>query len=134
MRKKMTLISFLSILLMCSACVDFSVITLSGTVESENPQICIAITNTSGGYGSPGKFTQDDGSEVEIVFSVFHGNFTIYENKEFNENGMPGLNTPILYNGKYRQKGDTVILYVDDGTEIILKKVSELPTETSETS
>ncbi len=35
---------------------------------------------------------------------------------------------------KCRQKGDTVILKVDDDTEIVLTKVSDLSTQDAETS
>lgn len=125
MRKGTFWIFFISILLICTACVNFFPVTIDGVLESESPKMRITMSTDPHKFGNDGELTQDDGSVIKIVLSINHGSFCIYEFKEFQENEMPGPNTPILYKGKCRQKGDSIVLYVDDGSEIVLKKVDE---------
>lgn len=121
----------MSILSICTACVNFFPITITGVLESETPKMRIVMADDPGKFGNDGELTQDDGSIIKIVFAASHGDFAIYE---FNEDGQYGTYGTILYKGKCRQKGDTVILKVDDDTEIVLTKVSDLSTQDAETS
>ena len=132
MRRNIALVLCLSILLTCSACVNFFPITVRGVLESENPKMTIIMDGDGSTFGNYGELTQDDGSVIEIVLSISPSGFCIYENKEFREDGLPGINTPKLFTGKCRQKGDTIRLILkDDEGEIILKKVGDI-SESSE--
>ena len=122
MRKITFWIFFVFILLMCTACVNFYPIKVTGTVESESPKMRITMNTDPTKFGNDGEITQDDGSIIKIVFATSHGDFAIYE---FNEDGQYGTDSTILYKGKCRQKGDSIVLYVDDGSEIVLEKVVE---------
>ena len=122
MRKRTFWIFFISILLICTACVNFFPVTIDGVLESESPKMRITMNTDPHKFWSDGELTQDDGSVIKIVFADFHGDFAIYE---FSEDGQYGTNGTILYEGKCRQKGDSIVLYVDDGSEIVLKKVDE---------
>ena len=121
MRKGIALIPFLIILLVCSAC-DVSPLNMEGTYESEEPKICIVTSTDPTQFGHNGELIQDDGSVVKIVLAGRHGKFFIYK---FQEDGGYGPDDTILYSGEYKSKDDTIILKVDDGKEIILKKVEE---------
>ena len=123
MRKIIVFIFLMFILSMCTACVNFFPIKVTGIVESESPRMRITMNTDSTKFGNEGELTQDDGSVTKIVFATSHGGFAIYE---FNEDGQYGTNSTILYKGKCRQKDDTIILKVDDGSEIVLEKVDEL--------
>lgn len=125
MRKIVLFICFIFLLPMCTACVNFYPITITGVLESETPKMRITMNTDPHKFGSDGELIQDDNTVIRIVLSISHGSFCIYEYKEFQENEMPGPNTPILYQGECRQKGDTIVLYVDDGSEIVLEKVVE---------
>ena len=122
MKKRSVLIIVLLLSLMCSACVDFFPLSIDGTLESEDPKIRITLSEDPTKFGSDGELTLDDGTVVKIVFVKSHGSFTIYE---FNENGEYGPDC-ILFKGKYRQKGDTLRLILDDDAgEIMLEKVAD---------
>ena len=123
MRRKIILIFCIVILFILSACVDFFPITIDGTLESENPKMRIVMSDDPTKFGSDGELIQEDGTVVQIVFSVSHGDFFIFK---FDEEGRYGTDAIVLFEGECRQKDDdTLILFVDDGSKIILKKVEE---------
>ncbi len=123
MRRKIILIFCIVILFILSACVDFFPITIDGTLESENPKMRIVMLNDPTTGANPGELVQEDGTVVQIVFSVSHGDFFIFKS---NEEGRYGTDDIVLFEGECRQKDDdTLILFVDDGSKIILKKVEE---------
>ena len=108
-------------LLTLPACVNFFPITINGTLESENPKMRIVMSDDPTKFGNDGELIQEDGTVVQIVFSVSHGDFFIFK---FDEEGRYGTDAIVLFEGECRQKDDdTLILFVDDGSKIILKKV-----------
>ena len=122
MRKGTFWIFFISILLICTACVNFFPVTIDGVLESESPKMRITMSTDPHKFGNDGELTQDDGTVIKIVFSQGNGKFTIFQ---YQEDGQYGTDSTILYEGKCRQKGDSIVLYVDDGSEIVLEKVDE---------
>ena len=121
--KKVILIFSFMMLLTLPACVNFFPITINGTLESENPKMRIVFLDDPTTGAKPGELVQEDGTVIEIVFMASHGDFFIFE---ANEEGLYGTEDIILFEGECRQKDDdTLILFVDDGSKIILKKVEE---------
>lgn len=110
-------------LLTLPACVNFFPITINGTLESENPKMRIVFLDDPTTGAKPGELVQEDGTVIEIVFRASHGDFFIFQ---ANEEGRYGTDAIVLFEGECRQKDDdTLILFVDDGSKIILKKVEE---------
>ena len=108
---------------MCTACVNFYPITITGVLESETPKMRITMNTDPHKFGSDGELIQDDGSVIKVVLSQGNGKFIIFQ---YQEDEQYGTGSTILYQGKCRQKGDTIVLYVDDGSEIVLEKVSTI--------
>jgi|GEM_PF-3776513 len=123
MKKKVILIFSFMMLLTLPACVNFFPITINGTLESENPKMRIVFLDDPTTGAKPGELVQEDGTVIEIVFRASHGDFFIFQ---ANEEGRYGTDAIVLFEGECRQKDDdTLILFVDDGSKIILKKVEE---------
>ena len=121
--KKVILIFSFMMLLTLPACVNFFPITINGTLESENPKMRIVFLDDPTTGAKPGELVQEDGTVIEIVFRASHGDFFIFQ---ANEEGRYGTDAIVLFEGECRQKDDdTLILFVDDGSKIILKKVEE---------
>lgn len=123
MKKTLIFTYCLLILLLCSACVDFYPLRIDGILESETPQMQIVVSEDATKFGNDGELTDNNGAIVKIVFTAMHGDFIIYK---FQEDEQYGINSTILFSGKYKLKGDTLILNCDDGSKIILKKVENL--------
>ena len=123
MRKIVLFICFIFLLPMCTACVNFYPITITGVLESETPKMRITMNTDPHKFGSDGELIQDDGSVIKVVLSQGNGKFIIFQ---YQEDEQYGTGSTILYQGKCRQKGDTIVLYVDDGSEIVLEKVSTI--------
>lgn len=122
MKKSLTAICLL-LLILCTGCVDFHPVYMGGVYESEDGRLRIYDYNDPGKPGDEGELVLIDGSIQKISFSVSHGDFTI---DRFREDGLYSVDD-IIYRGKARERGDTVTLYVNDGSKIVLKKVADLP-------
>jgi len=122
MNKKITLSFCILVLIIFSSCVDFNPLKIDGTWESTNPKIRFVISTDPYKFGNDGEFTKDDGTVIKIVFSAARGRFFIWEADEEKKYGTDAI---CLFKGKYKHRGETLILFVDDGSRIVLKKVED---------
>ena len=72
-----------------------------------------------------GEITSKDNSKTKIVFLTFRNTFCICEYQSDGSYLIDG--TEILFKGTFTTKGDSITLDLNDGTQIVLNKVAELP-------
>ncbi len=110
-------IVFVVITLFCSC--SLYPFRVDGVYESEDSRLIVDFTieHTLQRGGSLGQFVNEEGVCVEIALIAMHGRFSIYEYIDDTE-----FYGELLFLGDYRPKGETLILYFDDGTEIVLHK------------
>ena len=119
MNKKITLSFCILVLIIFSSCVDFNPLKIEGTWESTNPKIRIDISANP----HHGEFTKDDETVIKIAFYAARGRFFIWEADEEKKYGTDAI---CLFKGKYKHRGETLILFVDDGSRIVSKKVEDV--------
>ena len=137
MKRKICVLLIFGIMFFEASCVNFYPFNTPGVFESEDPEMIIYFDfgddtpvdrtepDVVRGFGRRGKLTKEDGSVVDIIYSSSHSAFKIFE---VSEEWTLRRDDPVLYSGVARPRGDnTLVLKVDDGSEIILNKVSELP-------
>lgn len=122
MKKLFGILLVFVILLLCSSCIDPYPMNLEGVVESKVPCIRIDLSSDTDLYQNMnGELVQDDGTIIKISFAAGQGRFFIFKYREDGEYGID--DNDILYSGKYRVRGDNLVLYPDDGEKIILEQV-----------
>ena len=122
MKTKLIILCLL-IVLIFSSCVNFRPLNIRGLLESDNPSMRIEIVSNSV-HGYIGEYKQKNGDVVKITFEARKGDFKIYEFQE--DDDYVGKDI-VLFEGEYRVRGKTLILKCDNGDEIILKKIADLP-------
>ena len=130
MKKFFCLILIVSIVFLACSCTIYK-IKPNGVYVSEDGNIVINLKpecskiienpqpEYSEYYGYSGKFKDADGSFFEISFESHHGDFIIWKH---NIQGQNGKTAEILLKGKCRQKEESLILYLEDGSNIVLIK------------
>lgn len=116
----------LLLLLLCSSC-DPYVLPLK-TYKSEAPYIYISCqTPLHGGY--KGEIADENGEIIEIIVEFHHGVFGIYK---YISDGPGGLGEELLSGEfRFREKENILIFYCDNGEEITLIPIEELPSDAS---
>ncbi|MBQ8869238.1 MAG: hypothetical protein IJ027_05950 [Oscillospiraceae bacterium] len=127
MKRSIVLALSLLIVLIFASCVDFRPLKQEGVYESDAPEINVIISKAAPAWNE-GELIKNDGTVTKIQLRAARGRFTIYE---MFENGELG---DCIYIGDYKEKKDTLILIPEEGDEIVLKKVSEVPDQTVDTS
>lgn len=125
MRKCSLLFLLIIMVLPLYGCIDTSPIIPDGKWCSEDPNMYIEfgapirpeITGLADQTENLGEIYYPDGSFGKIKFTYLHGDFHLYE---YQLNGEDLFQE--LYAGEYKLHEDTLTLYVNDGTEIILTR------------
>ena len=125
MKKIVATICLLCMFVSLSACVNWFPIKFSGIVESEDPHIRILLNlDPHLDINCNAEWIQDDGTVQKMHFGKGQGQFIMYR---YREDGFYGIDDDdIIFRGDYRCKEDTLILFLEDGSEITLKKTAEV--------
>lgn len=122
MRKCSLLFLLIIMALPLYGCINTSPIIPDGKWYSEDPNMYIEFgvlpSEEISGIATPetnmGEIYYEDGSSLKIEFAYLHGDFHLYKsNSDIYEE---------VFSGTYKLKDDILILYVNDGQEIQLKR------------
>ena len=117
MKKFIVLILPMLIALVLSSCVNTYSVKQEGVFESEDKKFTVLLDGTG---WFQGELEKEDGMLIHVELRAARGRFFLYEMLEMGELER------ICY-GDYKQKKDTLILIPEDGDEIVLKKIAEVP-------